>query len=88
MLDPLLERSGVGAHLDGVLSVDEAGIYKPSPRVYALATARLAPRAAADRVRVGELLGRDRREGVTASTCGGSIGPACRPIAMGPRRIR
>ena len=42
MLDPLLERSGLGAHLDGVLSVDEAGIYKPSPRVYALATARLA----------------------------------------------
>ena len=41
MLDPLVERSGVGAHLAGVLSVDEAGIYKPSPRVYALATRRL-----------------------------------------------
>ena len=41
MLDPLIERSGVGAHLDGVLSVDEAGVYKPSPRVYALATKRL-----------------------------------------------
>ena len=41
MLDPLLERSGVSAHLDGVMSVDEAGVYKPSPRVYALATQRL-----------------------------------------------
>jgi len=41
MLDPLLERSGVGAHLDGVISVDEAGVYKPSPRVYALAAQRL-----------------------------------------------
>ena len=41
MLDPLVDRSGLGAHLDGVLSVDEAGVYKPSPRVYALATKRL-----------------------------------------------
>ncbi len=41
MLDPLVDRSGIGAHLDGVLSVDEAGVYKPSPRVYALATKRL-----------------------------------------------
>lgn len=41
MLDPLVDRSGVGAHLDGVLSVDEAGIYKPSPRAYALAMKRL-----------------------------------------------
>jgi 2-haloacid dehalogenase len=41
MLDPLIERTGLGAHLDGVLSVDEAGVYKPSPRVYALATKRL-----------------------------------------------
>jgi len=41
MLDPLIERSGVGAHLAGVMTVDEAGVYKPSPRVYALATNRL-----------------------------------------------
>ena len=41
MLDPLLERSGVGVHVDGVISVDEAGVYKPSPRVYALAAERL-----------------------------------------------
>lgn len=41
MLDPLVDRSGIGKHLDGVLSVDEAGVYKPSPRVYALATKRL-----------------------------------------------
>ncbi|HVF63027.1 MAG TPA: haloacid dehalogenase type II [Casimicrobiaceae bacterium] len=41
MLDPLLARSGLREHLDGVLSVDEANVYKPSPRVYALAVDRL-----------------------------------------------
>lgn len=41
MLDPLLERSGIAKHIDGVISVDEAGVYKPSPRVYALAVERL-----------------------------------------------
>jgi len=41
MLEPLLERSGLAEHLDGVISVDEAGVYKPSPRVYALAAERL-----------------------------------------------
>ena len=41
MLDPLVERSGLASHLDGVISVDEAAIFKPSPRVYALATDRL-----------------------------------------------
>jgi 2-haloacid dehalogenase len=41
MLDPLIERAGLGAVLDGVISVDEAGIYKPSPRVYQLAVDRL-----------------------------------------------
>ena len=42
MLDPLLERSGLAAQIDGVISVDEAGVYKPSPRVYELATRHLA----------------------------------------------
>jgi 2-haloacid dehalogenase len=37
MLEPLVRRSGLGAHLDGVLSVDAAGIFKPSPRAYQLA---------------------------------------------------
>jgi 2-haloacid dehalogenase len=41
MLEPLVRRSGLGAHLDGVLSVDPAGIFKPSPRVYQLAVERL-----------------------------------------------
>lgn len=41
MLDPLIDRSGLAMQLDGVLSVDEAGVYKPSPKVYALATKRL-----------------------------------------------
>ena len=41
MLDPLIEHAGLGDVLDGTLSVDEAGIYKPSPRVYQLAVDRL-----------------------------------------------
>ena len=34
MLEPLAAATGVGRHLDVILSVDTAGIYKPSPRVY------------------------------------------------------
>ncbi|HVE49066.1 MAG TPA: haloacid dehalogenase type II [Casimicrobiaceae bacterium] len=41
MLRPLLERSGLASSVDGVLSVDAVGIYKPSPRVYELATSAL-----------------------------------------------
>ena len=41
MLEPLVRSSGLEGELDGVLSVDAAGIYKPSPRVYGLATERL-----------------------------------------------
>jgi 2-haloacid dehalogenase len=41
MLDPLVRHNGLDAELDGVLSVDDAGIYKPSPRVYQLAVDRL-----------------------------------------------
>lgn len=41
MLDPLVTSSGLGPLLDAVISVDEAGVYKPSPRVYRLAVERL-----------------------------------------------
>ena len=41
MLEPLVATSELAAHIDGVLSVDEAGVYKPSPRVYELAEVRL-----------------------------------------------
>jgi len=41
MLEPLLHASGVHSLLDGVLSVDAAGIYKPAPQVYHLAVDRL-----------------------------------------------
>ncbi len=41
MLDPLIAGSTLAGHIDGVLSVDAAGIYKPSPRVYQLAVDRL-----------------------------------------------
>lgn len=37
MLEPLAAATGLAAHLDTILSVDSAGIYKPSPRVYQLA---------------------------------------------------
>ena len=37
MLEPLAAATGLGRHLDVILSVDAAGIYKPSPRVYQLA---------------------------------------------------
>jgi len=41
MLELLAASTGVASHLDGILSVDAAGIYKPSPRVYQLAVDRL-----------------------------------------------
>ena len=41
MLDPLVAGSGLAPVIDGVISVDEADVYKPSPRVYALAAHRL-----------------------------------------------
>jgi len=41
MLEPLVRNSGLDRHLDGVLSVDAAGIFKPSPRVYQLTVDRL-----------------------------------------------
>jgi 2-haloacid dehalogenase len=37
MLEPLAAATGLALHLDAILSVDAAGIYKPSPRVYQLA---------------------------------------------------
>jgi 2-haloacid dehalogenase len=40
MLTDAVEAAGIGELLDDVLSADAAGIYKPDPRVYALATAR------------------------------------------------
>jgi 2-haloacid dehalogenase len=36
-LAPLVRSNGMEALIDGVLSVDEAGAYKPAPQVYALA---------------------------------------------------
>ena len=34
---PLAASTGLARHLDGILSVDDVDIYKPSPRVYQLA---------------------------------------------------
>jgi 2-haloacid dehalogenase len=41
MLEPLVRHCRLEAHIDGVLSVDAADVYKPSPRVYRLAADRL-----------------------------------------------
>ena len=41
MLEPLAASTGIAPHLDAILSVDAAGIYKPSPRVYQLAVDHL-----------------------------------------------
>ena len=41
MLEPLAASTGIALHLDAILSVDAAGIYKPSPRVYQLAVDHL-----------------------------------------------
>lgn len=49
MLGPLVERSSLAAHLDGILSAEAAHAFKPSPRVYQLALDALhvaAPRIA------------------------------------------
>ena len=45
MLTPLVASSSLAPHVDGILSVDAAGIYKPAPAVYQLAVdqLRLAP---------------------------------------------
>ena len=37
MLELLVASTGIAPHVDAILSVDAAGIYKPSPRVYQLA---------------------------------------------------
>jgi 2-haloacid dehalogenase len=41
MLAPLVENARLGGLLDGVISVEEAGVYKPHPKVYQLAVDRL-----------------------------------------------
>jgi 2-haloacid dehalogenase len=40
-INPLVRHNGLEALLDGVLSVDAVGVYKPAPQVYALAADRL-----------------------------------------------
>jgi 2-haloacid dehalogenase len=37
MLEPLVKSTGLDQVLDGVMTVDDVGVYKPSPRVYQLA---------------------------------------------------
>jgi len=41
MLEAALANAGIAARFDAVISVEEAGVYKPHPSVYALAPQRL-----------------------------------------------
>lgn len=41
MLEAAAASAGVRSHLDAIISVDDVKVYKPSPRVYALASSRL-----------------------------------------------
>lgn len=41
MLDPLVAGSALAGRVDRIVSVDEVDVYKPSPRVYALAADQL-----------------------------------------------
>jgi 2-haloacid dehalogenase len=47
MLDAVVKGAGLEGLLDAVLSVEEAGVFKPHPSVYALATRRFGVDAAA-----------------------------------------
>jgi 2-haloacid dehalogenase len=60
MLEAAVRHAGIGPALEGMLSVDAAGIYKPSPRVYQLAVDRLQRPAA--------------RIGFVSSNCWDAIG--------------
>jgi 2-haloacid dehalogenase len=42
MLTSAVDHARIGGHLDAIISVEEAGIFKPHPKVYALAPAKLA----------------------------------------------
>jgi len=44
MIADAVASAGIGPHLDAVMTVHEAGIYKPDPRVYDLVTRRFACR--------------------------------------------
>lgn len=46
MLEPLVAASPLAQHIDGILSADAAGVYKPAPPVYQLAVDRLELSAA------------------------------------------
>lgn len=48
MLSAAVASAGLGAHLDHVISVEEAGIFKPDPKVYELAVRHAG--VAADRI--------------------------------------
>ena len=47
MLAPVVAHAGIGPLLDAVLSIEDAGIYKPHPKVYQLAVDRLGIAAGA-----------------------------------------
>ncbi len=61
MLQAAATSAGISPLLDGIISVEEVNIFKPSPRVYALAPTRLNVSASETRFRLVEFVGRQRR---------------------------
>src|SRR3546814_7659086 len=59
MLEAVCAASGIAPLLDAVVSIEEAGIYKPHPSVYRLAMGRLGLTAPAA-VKIGRAAGRER----------------------------
>ena len=64
MLSAAVEGAKLDGLLDAVLSVEEAGVYKPHPKVYQLAVDRLGVRGRIDRVPVVQCLGCPRGVGL------------------------
>ena len=75
MLEAAVRSSGLGRHLQHVISVDAVKTYKPSPRVYALGPETLGV-PAGEPLRVVERVGRGGGEGLRLR--GGVVQPARR----------
>ena len=85
MLASAVKSAGIGDLLDHVISVEECGIYKPHPSVYALAVKRLGLAAGAHLLRLVQRLGRGGRGGFRLQ---GGLGQPRRRQARAPARAR
>ena len=72
----LCAAAGIADLLDAVMSVEDAGVFKPDPRVYALAAGRLGLPLVEDGVRVQQRVGRAGGRAWRACRCSGATAPA------------